>query len=103
MALKILDIETQTLPSELLHKMNPYWRTANYISVGLIYLCDIPLLEDSLKPEHIKAALLGHWGSTPKVAYLKQDMQDKLIEHKNYIQANGMNKPEIRNWRWKIQ
>jgi xylulose-5-phosphate/fructose-6-phosphate phosphoketolase len=50
---------------DLLNKMNAYWRAANYISVGQIYLRDNPLLKEPLKPEHIKAMLLGHWGTTP--------------------------------------
>lgn len=65
-------METQTiekaqeiLPQELLHKMNAYWRAANYLSVGQIYLYDNPLLKEPLKPEHIKPMLLGHWGTTP--------------------------------------
>lgn len=65
-------METQTiektqekLPPELLHKMNAYWRAANYLSVGQIYLYDNPLLREPLKPEHIKPMLLGHWGTTP--------------------------------------
>jgi xylulose-5-phosphate/fructose-6-phosphate phosphoketolase len=45
--------------------MNAYWRAANYLSVGQIYLRDNPLLREPLKPEHIKHMLLGHWGTTP--------------------------------------
>jgi xylulose-5-phosphate/fructose-6-phosphate phosphoketolase len=53
------------LSPELLNNMNAYWRAANYLSVGQIYLRDNPLLKEPLKPEHIKAMLLGHWGTTP--------------------------------------
>jgi xylulose-5-phosphate/fructose-6-phosphate phosphoketolase len=49
----------------LLEKMDAYWRAANYLSVGQIYLCDNPLLKEPLAPEHIKRMLLGHWGTTP--------------------------------------
>ena len=42
-----------------------YWRAANYLSVGPIYLLDTPLLREPLRPEHIKPRLLGHWGTTP--------------------------------------
>jgi xylulose-5-phosphate/fructose-6-phosphate phosphoketolase len=49
----------------LLEKMDAYWRAANYLSVGQIYLCDNPLLREPLAPEHIKRMLLGHWGTTP--------------------------------------
>jgi xylulose-5-phosphate/fructose-6-phosphate phosphoketolase len=65
MELEIPGIETKTLSTDLLEKMNAYWRAANYISVGQIYLRDNPLLKEPLKPEHIKAMLLGHWGTTP--------------------------------------
>ena len=50
---------------ELLYKMDAYWRAANYLSVGQIYLHDNPLLREPLKPGHIKNMLLGHWGTTP--------------------------------------
>jgi len=45
--------------------INTYWRAANYLSVGQIYLLDNPLLSEPLKPEHVKPRLLGHWGTTP--------------------------------------
>jgi len=46
-------------------QMDAYWRAANYLSVGQIYLCDNPLLREPLAPAHIKRMLLGHWGTTP--------------------------------------
>jgi xylulose-5-phosphate/fructose-6-phosphate phosphoketolase len=48
-----------------LQKIDSYWRAANFLSVGQIYLCDNPLLKEPLAPEHIKRMLLGHWGTTP--------------------------------------
>jgi xylulose-5-phosphate/fructose-6-phosphate phosphoketolase len=54
-----------TLDAELARKMDAYWRAANYLSVGQIYLCDNPLLKEPLKIAHIKRMLLGHWGTTP--------------------------------------
>jgi xylulose-5-phosphate/fructose-6-phosphate phosphoketolase len=51
-------------PSELA-TLDAYWRAANYLSVGQIYLLDNPLLTEPLRPEHIKPRLLGHWGTTP--------------------------------------
>jgi len=51
-------------------KMDAYWRAANYLAVGMIYLRDNPLLKDPLKPEHIKKRLLGHWGSDPGQAFV---------------------------------
>ena len=54
-----------TLSPDLLQKVNAYWRAANYLSVGQIYLQENPLLKEPLKPENIKNMLLGHWGTTP--------------------------------------
>jgi xylulose-5-phosphate/fructose-6-phosphate phosphoketolase len=48
-----------------LERLDAYWRAANYLSVGQIYLLDNPLLREPLRPEHIKPRLLGHWGTTP--------------------------------------
>jgi xylulose-5-phosphate/fructose-6-phosphate phosphoketolase len=52
-------------PLELLQRMNAYWRAANYLAVGQIYLYDNPLLARPLQPSDIKRLLLGHWGTTP--------------------------------------
>ncbi|HEY6901680.1 MAG TPA: phosphoketolase, partial [Puia sp.] len=51
--------------SELLQKMHAYWRAANYLSVGQMYLKANPLLKERLAPGHIKHLLLGHWGTSP--------------------------------------
>jgi hypothetical protein len=53
------------LDAEEIHRLDAYWRAANYLSVGQIYLMDNPLLREPLRPEHIKPRLLGHWGTTP--------------------------------------
>jgi len=53
------------LSPELLQQINAYWRAANYLSVGQIYLSGNPLMREPLKIEHIKKMLLGHWGTTP--------------------------------------
>ncbi len=53
------------LSKELLSKMNAYWRAANYLSVGQLYLHENPLLRKPLKLSHVKSMLLGHWGTTP--------------------------------------
>jgi xylulose-5-phosphate/fructose-6-phosphate phosphoketolase len=58
------------LSPELLEKMHAYWRAANYLSVGQIYLRDNPLLEVPLRLEHIKPRLLGHWGTTTGLNFL---------------------------------
>jgi len=56
---------SQPVDAELLQRMDAYWRAANYLSVGQIYLYDNPLLREPLKLEHVKRLLLGHWGTTP--------------------------------------
>ena len=62
--------ELRALSPELLHQMDAYWRAANYLSVGQIYLYDNPLLKTPLQPEHIKPRLLGHWGTTPGLNFI---------------------------------
>jgi xylulose-5-phosphate/fructose-6-phosphate phosphoketolase len=58
-------LKEKQLTPDLLQKMNAYWRAANYLSVGQLYLCDNPLLKEPLKQSHVKSMLLGHWGTTP--------------------------------------
>src|SRR6202140_1105777 len=55
-------------PAEL-ERTHAYWRACNYLALGMIYLQDNPLLKEPLKPEHIKNRLLGHWGSSPGLAF----------------------------------
>jgi xylulose-5-phosphate/fructose-6-phosphate phosphoketolase len=58
------------LSPDLLRKMNAYWRAANYLSVGQIYLYDNPLLKEPLRLEHVKPRLMGHWGTTPGLNFI---------------------------------
>lgn len=58
------------LTQDELRKINTYWRAANYLSVGQIYLLDNPLLKVPLRIEHIKPRLLGHWGTTPGLNFI---------------------------------
>ncbi len=58
------------LSPDLLRKLDAYWRAANYLSVGQIYLYDNPLLRVPLKLEHVKPRLLGHWGTTPGLNFI---------------------------------
>ncbi len=60
-----MNVTDEPLTPELLGKMNAYWRAANYLSVGQIYLYDNALLREPLKLSHVKPVLLGHWGTTP--------------------------------------
>ncbi|MFH7030211.1 MAG: phosphoketolase [Heteroscytonema crispum UTEX LB 1556] len=62
--------QTKPLTDEELRKMNAYWRAANYLSVGQIYLLDNPLLKEPLKLEQVKPRLLGHWGTTPGLNFI---------------------------------
>jgi xylulose-5-phosphate/fructose-6-phosphate phosphoketolase len=60
----------QRLSGALLKKMDAYWRAANYLSVGQIYLYDNPLLKRPLQLKHVKPRLLGHWGTTPGLNFI---------------------------------
>jgi xylulose-5-phosphate/fructose-6-phosphate phosphoketolase len=62
--------EQKPLSNDELRKMHAYWRAANYLSVGQIYLLDNPLLTEPLKLEHVKPRLLGHWGTTPGLNFI---------------------------------
>ncbi len=72
---------TDTLSPDLLSRMNAYWRAANYLSVGQIYLRDNPLLEKPLTLEHIKPRLLGHWGTTTGLNFLYVHLNRLITEH----------------------
>ena len=67
---KPADPAQATVTPELLHRMDAYWRAANYLSVGQIYLLGNPLLREPLQLEHIKPRLLGHWGTTPGLNFI---------------------------------
>jgi len=58
------------LGPDSLQRIHAYWRAANYLSVGQIYLMANPLLREPLKPEHVKPRLLGHWGTTPGLNFI---------------------------------
>ena len=58
------------MSKEQFEAMNAYWRAANYLSVGQIYLLDNPLLNQPLVFEHVKPRLLGHWGTTPGLNFI---------------------------------
>ncbi len=59
-----------TLAPDELRKIDAYWRAANYLSIGQIYLLDNPLLREPLTVDHIKPRLLGHWGTTPGLNFI---------------------------------
>lgn len=64
-----------------LRKMHAYWRAANYLSVGQIYLLDNPLLHEPLAPAHIKPRLLGHWGTTPGLNFIYVHLNRVILVH----------------------
>ena len=61
---------SEPLRADELRKMHAYWRACNYLTAGMIYLRENPLLRQPLKPEHIKLRLLGHWGSSPGLSFI---------------------------------
>jgi xylulose-5-phosphate/fructose-6-phosphate phosphoketolase len=78
------------LDAELLKKMDAYWRAANYLSVGQIYLYDNPLLKQPLTLAHIKPRLLGHWGTTPGLNFIYVHLNRIIKAHDlNMIYITG--------------
>jgi xylulose-5-phosphate/fructose-6-phosphate phosphoketolase len=85
-------MNAQSLPlsKELLGKIDAYWRAANYLSVGQIYLYDNPLLKKPLTLAHIKPRLLGHWGTTPGLNFIYVHLSRVIRElHLNVIYVTG--------------
>ena len=70
-----------TLSADELHQIDGYWRAANYLSVGQIYLMENPLLREPLRREHIKPRLLGHWGTTPGLNFIYAHMNRVIRRH----------------------
>jgi xylulose-5-phosphate/fructose-6-phosphate phosphoketolase len=87
-----------TLSDSELELINAYWRAANYLSVGQIYLLDNPLLREPLAPEHIKPRLLGHWGTTPGLNLIYAHL-NRVIRHRDlnviYIAGPGHGGPGL--------
>src|SRR5437879_5102396 len=73
-------VTTKPLSPDLLQKMDAYWRAANYLAVGQIYLYDNPLLTEPLQRAHIKPRLLGHWGTTPGLNMLYVHLNRVITE-----------------------
>ncbi len=96
-------IETTPLSSETLDQVHAYWRAANYLSVGQIYLLDNPLLREPLRPEHIKPRLLGHWGTTPGLNFLYAHL-NRVIRERDldlmYVIGPGHGGPAIAANTW---
>ena len=71
----------KALSTDLLRKMDAYWRAANYLSVGQIYLYDNPLLKAPLTLDHVKPRLLGHWGTTPGLNFIYVHLNRLITQH----------------------
>ncbi len=81
---------TQPLSEDLLRRIDAYWRAANYLSVGQIYLYDNPLLREPLAPRHVKPRLLGHWGTTPGQNFIYVHLNRIIKQHDlNMIYISG--------------
>ena len=91
-------VSQKPLSTELLNQIDAYWRAANYLSVGQIYLLDNPLLRSPLKREHIKPRLLGHWGTTPGLNLIYVHL-NRLIKEQDlnvlYIAGPGHGGPGL--------
>src|SRR5882672_6704524 len=86
------------LPAEELRKIHAYWRAANYLSVGQIYLMDNPLLKEPLQLKHVKPRLLGHWGTTSGQNFLYVHLNRVIKEHDLnmlYISGPGHGGPAL--------
>ncbi|MFO7628700.1 MAG: phosphoketolase family protein [Prochlorococcaceae cyanobacterium] len=81
-----------------LARIDAWWRAANYLAVGMIYLCENPLLAEPLRPEHIKNRLLGHWGSSPGQAFIWAHA-NRLIRERDlnmiYLSGPGHGAPGV--------
>ena len=85
-----MNTQSTRLTPELVRRMDAYWRAANYLSVGQIYLYDNPLLKKPLKREHIKPRLLGHWGTTPGLNFIYVHLNRVIKAHDlNVIYITG--------------
>ncbi len=86
------------LTPDLLDKMNRYWRAANYLTVGQIYLFENPLLREPLRAEHIKPTLLGHWGTSPGQNLIYVHLNRLIKEHDAdviYVSGPGHGGPSL--------
>ncbi|MCG8555468.1 MAG: phosphoketolase family protein [Proteobacteria bacterium] len=87
-----------TLSPEALQAVHAWWRAANYLSVGQIYLRDNPLLREPLRREHIKARLLGHWGTTPGLNFIYVHL-NRVIRERDlsmiYVTGPGHGGPSL--------
>jgi xylulose-5-phosphate/fructose-6-phosphate phosphoketolase len=93
-----MKLKIPALDADLLRKIDGYWRAANYVSVGQMYLLDNPLLREPLQPAHIKPMLLGHWGTTPGQNFIYVHL-NRIINRRDlsmiYISGPGHGGPAL--------
>ena len=88
----------QPVSEETLRRIDAWWRTANYLSVGQIYLLDNPLLKEPLTRDHVKPRLLGHWGTTPGLNFLYAHLNRVIAEREQstlYLTGPGHGGPGL--------
>ncbi|MBD3779656.1 MAG: phosphoketolase family protein [Micrococcales bacterium] len=88
----------QPVSEETLRRIDAWWRTANYLSVGQIYLLDNPLLRQPLTRDHVKPRLLGHWGTTPGLNFLYAHLNRVIAEREQstlYLTGPGHGGPGL--------
>ena len=98
METELTDSGVKTLSPELLQKINAYWRAANYISVGQLYLRNNPLLKEPLKLADVKHMLLGHWGTTPGQNFIYTHLNRIIKEYDLnmfYVSGPGHGGPAV--------
>jgi xylulose-5-phosphate/fructose-6-phosphate phosphoketolase len=99
-----MDITTKTNVSAAdLARLDAWWRAANYLSVGQIYLLDNPLLAEPLQPGHVKPRLLGHWGTTPGLNFIYAHLNHAINRHDLdmiYIAGPGHGGPALAANTW---
>lgn len=88
----------ETVSAETLERIDQWWRAANYLSVGQIYLLDNPLLRETLTRDHVKPRLLGHWGTTPGLNFLYAHLNRVIAERQQstiYVTGPGHGGPGL--------
>jgi xylulose-5-phosphate/fructose-6-phosphate phosphoketolase len=89
------DIPALQLSDDELVRIDAWWRAANDLAAGMIYLQDNPLLRELLKTEHIKNSLLGHWGTSPGLAFMYTHLNQLTVRHDRQAIFCG------RPWAWR--
>jgi xylulose-5-phosphate/fructose-6-phosphate phosphoketolase len=97
------DIPANPLSEDELRRLDMWFRAANYLSVGQIYLMDNPLLRENLEPEHVKPRLLGHWGTSPGLNFIYAHLNRAIMQRDLdmiYIIGPGHGGPSLVSAAW---